>query len=265
MPRSFTYQALTLRVKPSGESNREAWFLTAEEGIIRATVFGGPKSRLRARVAPYHEGKLWIYHDPVRDSRKVSDFDVQSYRTGIRELYERAMCAGAVAGTILASRGGGFGGSGTLHLTGSILDALETADAEASSRIGIYFLWQWAQVLGEKPDLSYCAACGKELKQGEALWYHSRKETIYCENCMERLQTAADALSAGLPPAHSSAGVGFRLGPGAINWLKATEPLSAPDILRVSLDNSSQEQAKTFVKAVLAGSLGQRLNTWEGI
>jgi len=48
MSRSFTYTAQILSVRSSGESNRDATILTAEEGIIRATVFGGPKSKLRA-------------------------------------------------------------------------------------------------------------------------------------------------------------------------------------------------------------------------
>ncbi|MDR1100566.1 MAG: recombination protein O N-terminal domain-containing protein, partial [Treponema sp.] len=107
MPRTFTYTALVLRTRPSGESNREAWFLTAEEGLLRATVFGGPRSRLRAHVAPFHSGPLWIYHDPVRDSRKITDFDVLCWRPGIREQYERTMAADALAETILNSHGGG--------------------------------------------------------------------------------------------------------------------------------------------------------------
>ena len=105
--RNYSCRALTLRVRETGESNRDAWFLTATEGIMRATVFGGPKSRLRSRVAPFHEGTLWVYRDPVRDSRKAEDFDVQHYRQGLRELYERAMAANAVAETILSSHGGG--------------------------------------------------------------------------------------------------------------------------------------------------------------
>lgn len=71
MSRTFTHQALVLQVRSSGESNREAVFLSAEEGILRATVFGGPKSKLRAYVAPFHAGTLWIYRDPVRDYRKI--------------------------------------------------------------------------------------------------------------------------------------------------------------------------------------------------
>ncbi|MDR1286997.1 MAG: recombination protein O N-terminal domain-containing protein, partial [Treponema sp.] len=114
MARSFIYSALVLRVRSSGESNREAFFLTAEEGLVRATVFGGPKSKLRAHVAPFHRGTLWVYHDPVRDSRKVSDFDVQLWRPGIRESYERTMAASSLAETILAAYGGGGGWSGGL-------------------------------------------------------------------------------------------------------------------------------------------------------
>ncbi|MDR1970606.1 MAG: recombination protein O N-terminal domain-containing protein, partial [Treponema sp.] len=97
MARNVTYSALVLRARPSGESNREITFLTAEEGLIRATVFGGPKSKLRAHTAPYHRGKLWIYRDPAKTFMKVTDFDVQVWRPGIRELYERTMAASAVA------------------------------------------------------------------------------------------------------------------------------------------------------------------------
>ena len=260
MSRSFTYQALTLRVKPSGESNREAWFLTAEEGIVRATVFGGPKSRLRARVAPYHEGTLWIYHDPVKDSRKVSDYDVRSYRAGIRELYERAMASAAVAETILASHGGGAGGGpGALKLAGTVLDALEMADAPLCSRLGVYFLWHWTQILGEKPDLSACAACGRELSHDEALWYIDRKEALFCGNC------AARPTSPNGYPAKNPASSSLRLGPGAISWLKAIESLPASGIKRVSLDGPSLEQAGSLVQAILALSIGQKLPTWDNI
>lgn len=253
MQRAYTYNALTLRVKPSGESNRDAWFLTAEEGILRATVFGGPKSRLRARVAPYHEGTLWLYHDPVRNTYKVSDFDVLSYRTGIRELYERAMTAGVVAETILATSGGGGGWSSAAELAGNVLDAIDSSDAALSRRLGLYFLWHWTWVLGVRPDLSVCALCGKELRQDEALWYVNRREALFCESCAGRMLSQPEA------------GVSIRLGPGAIRWLKAIEPLRAAETTRISLDDPSLEQVSLISKTVLAAALGQKLPTWEGI
>ena len=271
MSRSFTYTALTLRVKASGESNREVWFLTAEEGLIRATVFGGPKSRLRAQAAPFHEGKLWVYHNPVRDSRKVTDFDVHSYRAGIRELYERAMTAAAVAETILASSGGGGNWQDALNLAGNVLDALEDAEAAACPQIALYFLWHWVEILGVKPEISACASCGAvlpdqdlsgacEVKGDGLIWYSAGKETLLCGKCMgdERSDRQADS------------GASFSIGPAAINRLKAIESIPPEDLKRApsvlwSGDIHPLEQAISLSKAVLTTALGKRLSTWDCI
>jgi DNA repair protein RecO (recombination protein O) len=153
MARLFTYTALILRVRPTGESNREAWALTPEEGIVRATVFGGPKSKLRAYVEPYHRGTLWIYRDPVRDSRKITDFDVLSWKQGIREGYQRSAAAAAIAETILAGYGGGGPWEAAFALADASFDALETADEPCCERVFTYFLWSWAEILGIRPDL----------------------------------------------------------------------------------------------------------------
>ena len=251
MPRDFTCQALTLRVKASGESNREAWFLTAEEGLLKATVYGGPKSRLRAYVAPFHEGKLWIYHDPVRDSNKVSDFDVQSYRPGIREVWERAMAADAVAETILSSQGGGENWPEALKLAGAVLDALNEAAAKACPYIAVYFFWHWAHILGVRPDIFACASCSCEAKREDVLWYFARKEVLLCEKCSIGIKEDTGSL--------------LRVGCGARLWLKEIESFPPATLERVTLDELSLEQAKALSQTVLSGALGRRLPTWNGI
>jgi len=247
MSRNFTCQALTLRVKASGESNREAWFLTAEEGLLKATVYGGPKSRLRAYVAPFHEGKLWVYRDPVRDSNKVSDFDVQSYRPGIRELWERTMAADAVAETILSSQGGGGNWPEAVRLAGAVLDALNEAAAKVCPRLAVYFFWHWAQILGVRPEFLACASCSCEVKREDVLLYSSRKEAFLCEKCAKD----TDSL--------------LRVGGGARLWLKEIESLPPAALERITLDGPSLEQAKALSQTVLAGALGKRLPTWSGI
>jgi DNA repair protein RecO (recombination protein O) len=153
MNRFVTCAALALRVRASGEANREAFFLTSEFGIVRAFVYGGPKSKLRAYVSPFHSGTLYLYHDPVRDSYKVSDFDVQAWRPGLRELYERTINADVIAETILAASGGGSDWAGALRLAKRSLDALESADALTARRIVVHFLWNWAELLGVRPDI----------------------------------------------------------------------------------------------------------------
>ena len=169
MQRNVCYTALILRCRPLGESNRDIWLLTAEEGILRAIVFGGPKSKLRSYASPFHSGQAWIYHEPVKDSRKLGDFDVQSWRPGLRELYERAMAADAVAETILASHGGGGNWIEALTLAEAVLDAISDAGSSQCSLLLWYFLWQWAGILGIRP----CLDDLPELSPGCRRWLNA--------------------------------------------------------------------------------------------
>ncbi|MDR0451994.1 MAG: DNA repair protein RecO [Treponema sp.] len=258
MNRTPTYNALILRARPSGESNRELTLLTAEEGLIRATVFGGPKSRLRAHAAPYHQGTAWLYRNPAKDFFKVTDFDVQSWRLGIREDYDRAMAASAVAETILASHGGGAERGPAFALAGDTLDALEGADRDGCRRIAAQFLWNWADILGARPDLRRCAACGREFPGAEAtLWYSRREAQAVCPSCSGldediRALTGAARAAEFLPA-----------GPGARRWLLAAESLGPGRIGRVGTDRASWREAKALCAAVLGAALGKQLASWD--
>ncbi|MDR0877640.1 MAG: recombination protein O N-terminal domain-containing protein [Treponema sp.] len=268
MSRTFTYNALVLRTRPSGEANREAWLLTAEEGIVKATVFGGPKSSLRAHVAPFHRGQIWIYHDPVRDSRKITDFDVRSWRPGLRELYERTMAADGIAETILTTQGGGGSWEAALALTDRSLDALESADSAVCLRILLQFLWNWADFLGQKPVMETCASCGDKIgfyneESGFSacpegadglLWFSPAEEGFICPACANR-QAVYTGRSAGLLP----------LGKGARRWLAAIETLDPFLMSRYSLDGVSLKQAKAVVTGLLSGILGKRIAAWDEV
>jgi DNA repair protein RecO (recombination protein O) len=176
MNRFVNTEALVLRVRQSGESNREAFFLTAELGIVRATVYGGPKSKLRSYVSPNHAGTLYLYHDPVRDSYKVSDFDVSAWRPGIREMYERSQAASAIAETILASEGGGAGRENALQLANASLEALDNAGTGVTRRLVLHFLWNWAEILGVSPDLDGSAMTN--IKNPDALRWLKEVENL---------------------------------------------------------------------------------------
>ena len=245
MGRNSSCSALILRVKPSGESNREAWFLSEGEGLLRATVFGGPKSRLRAYVSPFHQGTLWLYHDPVRDSHKISDFDVRNWRPGLRELYARTMAASAVAETILATHGGGGNWQNALALAAASLDALETAGEKTCVRIFLHFLWNWADLLGIRPDLRFCASCASEIPRDKSLRYSSAEGSLLCTDC-----AAGERGS-------------FSVGPGARLWIKASENLDPSHLARLSLDDASLNQARALITTVMAGALGKKLHTWD--
>ena len=236
MTRTASYQALVLRVRPSGE-HREAEFLSSEEGIIRATVFGGPKSHLRSHVAPFHSGTLWIYRDPVKDTRRVNDFDVVSWRPGLRELYERAGTASAIAGLVLESRGGGGAFAQASELVRESLDALESADEACCPRLLGSFMWNWAGLLGQKPSLERCSSCACEPHGDEVLWF-IREEGLLCDNCIRRASGQGGY-------------TGLMLGPGARRWLCAVEGRPPACVFRTNLDAPSLAEAEDLVRALL--------------
>ncbi|GMO31398.1 MAG: hypothetical protein Pg6A_20590 [Termitinemataceae bacterium] len=89
----------------------------------------------------------------MRDSYKVTDFDVTNWRPGLRECYERTAAASAAAETVLAGDGGGGDWRQALKLSNATLDALESAGGEAAENILVMFLWAWAEILGLKPEL----------------------------------------------------------------------------------------------------------------
>jgi len=240
VPRDQSYHALILRSRPSGESNRDVWLLCPESGILRVTVFGGPKSRLRSYASPFHSGQAWVYHDPVKNTFKLSDFDVKSWRPGLREMYERAMSADAVAETILASHGGGGNWDRALSIAQSALDALETAGEETCSRIVLWFLWQWTDFLGLRPEFGACSICGKPSPRR----YSIREGSMVCPSCSQGTASFVEA------------------GPGCCHWLETTRPLGADQIVRHTLDKISFREAMSLATAILASAIGKRLESW---
>jgi DNA repair protein RecO (recombination protein O) len=256
MERNHIYSALVLRVRPSWEANREAWFLTREEGIIRATVFGGPKSKFRALVSPFHQGRLWVYHNPVRDSRKLTDFDVQVWRPGIREDYQRTMSAGAILETILESQGSGGNWDRALDLANGTLNALDCADESSCIRIFIHFLWNWVLLLGLRPDINRCASCTCEASPDGLLLWNSYEGTVHCPSC-----TGISSEDSGVRQGREY----LALGPGARHWLRAVENQDPLTIARYTTDTRSLGQARSLVTAIMAGALGKRLATWDRV
>jgi DNA repair protein RecO (recombination protein O) len=256
MSRTAIFTALVLRNRQSGESNTEVTLLTAEEGIIRATVFGGSKSKLRAHSAPYNFGQVWIYRDKAKDyahgcasmrCAKLCDFDVHSWRPGLRELYDRTMAAGAVSETILSSHGGGGDWAAALKMAAATLDTLENANEDLCGRLLIHFMWRWAHFLGIQPHLDHCAVCNREVSE-MPLWYNFQEGTL-CDKCikLENIETKKS----------------IKLNSGSCKWLMTAGALEPAHLHRYSMDNKSFHEAKSLAVMILTEALGKRLASWD--
>jgi DNA repair protein RecO (recombination protein O) len=246
MSRTAVYTALILRSRPSGESNSEIFLLTAEEGIIKATVFGGPKSKLRAFASPFNSGQAWVYRDKTKEYAKLSDIDVHFWRPGLREMYDRTMAATAIAETILSSHGGGGEWGIALKLALDTLDSLNDANEDLCRHLLVHFLWRWTDFLGIQPHLESCT-CGQ--REDIPFWYDINEGTALCANCVSDNNERKNGI--------------IKLNPGCRRWLSATGNHEAGFLKRYSMDNKSFNEAKALVTAVLTGVLGKRLTSWE--
>ena len=248
MTRNLSFPALILRNRLSGEANRDVWLLSAEAGLLRAAVFGGPKSRLRSFTSPYHSGQIWLYHEPVKDTYKVCDFDVKSWRPGLRESYERAMAAGTVAEAILESQGGGENWGKSLSLAEAALDALSEADSSVCTRITLWFLWQWVNFLGIEPEIDHCQLCGKPAVSPD-VFYFSHGEGMICQSCKaSQAYMKLDCMLA-------------EIGPGCRHWLGKvflhTGPVAPGQLSRFTMDKKSESEAITLVTGILSEAFGK--------
>jgi len=159
----------------------------------------------------------------------------------MREMYERAIAADAVAETILESHGGGGNWSRAFSLAEDSMDALAAADEKTCARIVLWFLWQWTDFLGIRPEFDVCVLCGKPAPDR----YSIREGGMVCESC-----------------SGGSSGV-VESGPGCRHWLETTRHVHPDQLSRHTLDRQSFREAKSLATAILAEAIGKRPGSWD--
>lgn len=249
MSRSKTYRALVLQVRQSGEQNREAVFLTSEEGLIRATLFGGPKSKLRSYVSPFHQGTLWIYEDPVRNTKKITDFDVQYWRPSIRESYARLMAASTLLEIILASQGSGGNWETAFRLASESLETLAAIREGTIGTLLTFFTWNWLNLLGLVPELDHCQHCACTVRPDEVVWYSSSEQIVFCTACKEEpRKTGQERI--------------FPINGGGRRWISKILELPAVQAERYSIDQETLLQVQRLGTELLQNALGLTIRYW---
>ena len=192
--RSWSTEALVLSLSSFGEGHREAHLLTRDKGLIRAAIFGGAKSKLRALVSPFQSGTVWLYTDPVKKSTRITDFDVTAWRPGIREDLVRAWCASFCAEIVTRCHG-----VSDWRLVNAYLDGISVSGEDECRRGTLRFVWRILDSAGLCPDLTLCARCGKEFteegarpdaddgKKGEnkVVYYSPHEDAVLCERCAQ--------------------------------------------------------------------------------
>ncbi|PKL06150.1 MAG: DNA repair protein RecO [Spirochaetae bacterium HGW-Spirochaetae-9] len=203
--RNTSFDALFLRSKDSPSGDRIATMLSSEEGIIDAFVFGGSRSSLRSSASPFVFAKVFIYSDPVKHYRKLSDMAIIESFTGLRDSYAKLWSASLIAELIVKTSGCGGEYAEVLDLSLQALRLFDRGNDEEVEMTLLAYLWKSLAVMGLQPDLERCAHCGKALApagsglpslRGGALYLPAR-DGFVCASCGEDGLSLGAGLEAG--------------------------------------------------------------------
>ena len=218
--RNLSFEAVVLRCRESPGGDRIVTFLAANSGLVEAFVFGGPKSRLRSLAAPYHTGTAWIYLDPVKDLRKLSDFDARETYPTLRENLRKIWAASYFAETVLRTDAAGGESREAFDLLRSGLSALDAGGEADVDYVCLQYGWRLLGLMGLRPDSETCGQCGASFPEGRGAAFSRIQETFLCDQCA-RAGDSGNSVD------------DLTLSGGALRYLAASEALPFRDALRV--------------------------------
>ena len=251
--RNVSTPALILSVQMSGENNRRVTIFSPDEGIFFATLYGGPKSKLRSLVSPMNSGIIYLYRDEVKNQTKITDFDVKKYHLSFRENLFKSWAASFATEILIKTKCAGTPAE-SWRIVNGFLDGIELS-SEDESRLGLVrFLWRYLSLLGIKPDTAFCVSCGTSLHAGkftnDALsWRYSfsRLENGFvCPDCVSGERTAD-----------------FSLSKAALTYLEAVTSLSPKAVREIVISEATFLEMKALAYALIEQACGTKLKSLE--
>ncbi len=224
--------------------------MTCENQIATAMLYGGPKSKLRSMVSPFHTGTLYIYTDPVRKTSKITDFDVSAFRPALREDLYKNWAATLCSELVLKTFAGGQEEGNVFTLVNGFLDGLNLV-SENESRIGtLRFLWRYLGELGLQPDVTECFSCGTEFdrnEDSESVLYSAEGNGFLCKSCKNTTKAPGS----------------IEISKNALLYLQALQFLSPKEVRAVSIDSKTFGQLQELIFYLINRATSFSLNTLE--
>lgn len=238
MGRNLALSAIVLKNHRIGEIHKGVMLFTDASGIVSAIAHGAysQKGKLRGVTNPFCAGTVYLYHDPVKDSYKVTDFDVLRFYDGLRDDVTRYFTANLWAEVILKSHGGGVSSPELFSLLCDALAELDLADGDHIRRISAAYLFRFLAQTGALPesdapaDAEFGPEYVAEPRQGQ------------------------DPIV--LPES-------FRLLPAARRYLRETEALPLGVAARTELDEASLKSLLSYLYRLVGDLVEAPLNTLE--
>ena len=174
--RNWQTLALILSLDELLSSHKIATFLVPESSschILKATIFGGAKSRLSGSILPYYTGNLWLYTNPVNSSNKVMDFEAIHTRYNIRSSLTHIWISSFVSELCIKLKG-----CIDWKLVNVFLDGINASNNTECKTAILRFIWRVASFSGVVPSLLFF-----ENQRGGAYFDHKSGQFMFEASC----------------------------------------------------------------------------------
>lgn len=243
MNRSYSTPAIILKNYRIADIHKGVVMLSRDDGLVHAIAHGAysHRGKLRGTTNFLCAGTAYLYANPIRSTIKLTDMDVSSYFSGIREDINRFYTASLWAESIVKTQALG-GESDRLHaLLIDALTELDTRPGSAAELLNIHFIWRFLLIGGMQPDLVHCAATGEFLAEGEPIYY-SPGDNGFCSR-----SNAHDQMIVWQP--------------GTAAFMRHAGTLPFADALRVRPPDGAPARIKRVLYAVLLELVDAPLNS----
>lgn len=180
MDRNSNVQAIVLKTRKDGDSNRNLTLLTVDDGILEVRAFRARTSKTAPKAFQFQEGRFFLYNNPIKKQYSLKDVQLISSHDGIREDYEAIIDATLMVEFILRTRNDDM--VNTYQLIARALDFLEDSSFE-KDLIVIQFLLRIIKAHGLFESFQRCPSCNRIYKKDEVLNFSNTLTVACCQNC----------------------------------------------------------------------------------
>ena len=186
MKRNIKLEGIIIRNYRIQDYHKGTVIVSPEKGIFQAVAYGGfkGKSKLGPSVQPLCKGKFDIYHDPVKKSNKIVEYEPYAIYENIKKDLKKYFTALSWLEITVKSHGGGESTSDFYYLLSESLDSLEKIPEISMDRLSVQFLFRSAILLGLNLNPSECGLCGKKITQQEPIYYSKTDCCFSCHGCL---------------------------------------------------------------------------------
>jgi DNA repair protein RecO (recombination protein O) len=237
---AFSSEALVLQVRPAGEADVLADFLTPDRGRLRGLAKGAKKSRKRFAncLEPACLVRLQLFEKPTNPWVRLEAGELIDGFAAIRRDFRKWGVAGFICELTRELVPPRDPHPAVFDLLREALLRLEgRAPAE---EVGPIFQWKLLKLAGYGFSLQVCPGCGRTGNDFERAIFSSRKTALVCPDCGGGEQ-------------------GLSLSPGTLSSLRQVDRLEAAKAFRVRLDRLIRREAETLLTYWRRQVLGREL------